>query len=437
MQHPLTVIDLDYSDGLINQYESLRSWPGFVLLESTDQRLGRYDVVTALPYHLCRVFRGDPFLKDALHRLEALLPKQKACTDLPFQGGAIGYVAYDFADALVGLTRPVHSSNDMPLIHVGLYDWGIVTCHQTKRVVLVAAHHRPETQAIVDEVHARWCRAKKREVLCAEVSPFTPLISKQAYRRAFDDIHQTLVSGRAYQVCYTQPFLAAFRGEPWAVYRRIRTTNPVPYAAYMSCLQGCVICFSPERFLSIDDGWVKTSPIKGTLKRSPDPIIDARLRASLGQSEKNRAENVMIVDLLRNDLSRFANPGSVTVTGLCEVESYQGVHHLVSHVQAQTAASPLEAFMACFPGGSITGAPKREAMRIIHEHERYARGIYCGSLFCLSNHGRFESNIAIRTITAQDDALFLSSGGGIVIDSTWEDEYLECFAKIDAFHMPT
>lgn len=184
----------------------------------------------------------------------------------------------------------------------------------------------------------------------------------------------------------------------------------------------------------MDKDKLLTSPIKGTEKRSSDPQRDELLRNSLLASSKNQAENVMIVDLLRNDLGKIAKPGSVHVRDLCAVESYQAVHHLVSNIEAIALEdqSMMDVFSACFPGGSITGAPKLEAMRIIAEQEAYARGVYCGSIGYFSRHGRFDSNIAIRTVVAREKILHMAAGGGIVIDSNWEDEYLECFTKIAA-----
>ena len=252
--------------------------------------------------------------------------------------------------------------------------------------------------------------------------------------RRDEAIHSELIKGRAYQVNYTQPFLAEYRGDPWEMYKRVRVSNPVPYAAFMRCEEGDLLSFSPERYLTMDHGVVSTSPIKGTSRRSSNPVEDEQLRQLLLNSSKNRAENVMIVDLLRNDLGKYAKPGSVRVTSLCELQSFNSVHHLVSHIQAEyeQCVTPLEVFASCFPGGSITGAPKRESMRIIGEQERYGRGVYCGSMAYFSAHGRFDSNIAIRTITAKAETLYLSAGGGIVIDSHWEDEYRECFTKIAA-----
>ena len=436
----LTITSLKYSEDLILHYETLSHLPGFVLLESSDHQRGRYDIVTAYPYDAFTILRHSSCITDALKQFQSFLPIDSSSCDLPFQGGAIGYIAYDFAEALAGIDSTPHPANDMPLIDMRLYDWAIVTDHHLKRVDLVAAHRSADTKAIVEEIRARWHQQSIAYQPFDLLYPFKPLVSQADYEASFKVIHQALMRGRAYQVNYTQPFLAHYSGDVWGMYKQVRRTNPVPYAAFLRGDEGDILSFSPERFLTIDQGLIQTSPIKGTVKRSMDPVMDERLRTELIASPKNRAENVMIVDLLRNDLGKFAKPGSVKVTSLCELQSFRAVHHLVSHIQAEydSSITPVEAFAACFPGGSITGAPKRESMRIISEQEPFSRGVYCGSIAYFSAHGRCDSNIAIRTLVAKQDTLYLSAGGGLVIDSQWEDEYRECFTKIaaivNAFH---
>lgn len=430
----LTSTSLQYTDDLITHYQTLSDLPGFVLLESSDKQRGRYDIVTALPYDTLKIWRHSPNLQQALIELQDKLPTATAEGDLPFQGGAIGYIAYDFGEMLAGIHSAAHPRNDTPVIDVGFYDWAIVTDHQTKSVRLVAANIQADTKAIVNEILIRWKQSPTILQPFILQRPFTPLVSETQYQKAFAEIHRDLSAGRAYQVNYTQPFLGQYSGDTWGMYKQVRARNPVPYSAFLRGVEGDLLSFSPERFLSMEKGWVYTSPIKGTINRSTNLDLDNQLRVALKESAKNQAENIMIVDLLRNDLGKLARPGSVKVTALCEVESYNEVHHLVSHIQAQIPdqITALQVFSAAFPGGSITGAPKREAMHIIAEHERYSRGVYCGNIFYLSAHGRFDSNIAIRTVTAQQDSLYLSAGGGIVIDSNWEDEYRECFSKIAA-----
>lgn len=429
------IINLDYHSNLTTSYQKLAYLPGFVLLQSSDKLTGRYDILSAFPYEKIKISADNFATEQSLQGLKEQLAPIAAVCDLPFQGGAIGYFSYDWAAKLAGIQSPAQANlRTMPLLELGLYDWAIISDHQLKKVSLFAANSREETPAIVDEILERWHSNSSVQAAFSLKSPFVPLYTKSAYQDSFAAIHQDLRAGRAYQVNYTQPFHAAYVGEPWEMYKQVNLKNPVPYAAYFRLEDAFIMSFSPERFILMDKGRLLTSPIKGTERRSMDPSEDKRLRQALSDSPKNRAENIMIVDLLRNDLGRIAQAGSVRVKSLCSIESYQAVHHLVSHIEAQclTELSTLDAFMACFPGGSITGAPKLESMRIIAEQEVFARGVYCGSLGYFSRHGRFDTNIAIRTITARNDCLHLAAGGGLVIDSNWEDEYRECFTKIAA-----
>jgi para-aminobenzoate synthetase component 1 len=425
----ITLLELNYSVDLLAHYQKLSTLPGFVLLESSDKVAGRYDIVSACPYLL----RNSG--KDIFQELQALPGSEQSSLDLPFQGGAIGYFSYDLGANLAGVDSSAQTTlHHLPLFEVGLYDWALIADHHLKKVTLFAANTQPETAGIVEEVLSLWNTRTANNPSFVLQTPFKPLISKADYKTAFDAIYQDLLRGRSYQVNYTQPFNAHYRGDAFAMYCQIRAKNPVPFSAFLGSTAASILSFSPERFLLMDKGTVLTSPIKGTAGRAACPFEDARLRSNLLNCAKNKAENVMIVDLLRNDLGKIAKPGSVVVEGLCEVESYQAVHHLVSHIKAQCQErlSPVEVFAACFPGGSITGAPKRETMHLIAEQEPFARGVYCGSIGYFSRHGRSETNIAIRTITACEETLHLGAGGGIIIDSNWEAEYLECFTKIAA-----
>jgi len=430
----LQVYPLPYKNDLVSHYQSFSNLPGYVLLESRDHQHGRYDILTALPYDALNVTRQSANLHEALQQLQNKLLSVPSMSDLPFQGGAIGYISYDFGAMLAGIISEPHPLNDMPLVDIKFYDWAIVVDHHCRQVHLVVAHQKPDTKHYIKDILTLWESQGTHYPPFLLCQKFSPLIREEDYRLAFEAIHQTLMQGRAYQVNYTQPFVGRYRGDSWEMYKKIRSRNRVPYAAFIRGLEGDVLSFSPERFLCIDKGVALTSPIKGTTPRSSHIRLDNEAKAGLLASEKNRAENVMIVDLLRNDLGKFSKPSSVQVTALCELQSFKAVHHLVSTIQSQCKDNITlsEAFAACFPGGSITGAPKRESMRIIQEYEPFSRGIYCGSITYFSNHGRLDSNIAIRTVTAKDDSLYLSAGGGIVIDSGWKDEYRECFTKIAA-----
>lgn len=416
-------------------YALLHDLPGFVLLESADHQHGRYDIVSAYPYEQVEINQNDD-LEEALERLNQTLPPQPSCCDLPFQGGAIGFVSYDLGAKRCGLVSdPLPGLEDMPLSHLGFYDWAIITDHHLKQVYLFSANTQAQTADLVREVMVLWQRAESVAVRFELKTSFQPLISQERYQEAFYLIMADIRKGRSYQVNYTQPFMLEYEGSSWAIYDLVASKNPVPFSAYL-CLDAdsSVLSFSPERYILMEDECLLSSPIKGTVKRSSNRQEDEALKVQLQQCSKNRAENVMIVDLLRNDLGRISRPGSVKVSSLCEVQSFNGVHHLVSDIESQAlpSYSPFEAFLSCFPGGSITGAPKLEAMQVIAEHEGYSRGVYCGAIAYFSRHGRFDSNIAIRTVTAKNKRLYMAAGGGLVIDSDCDDEYAECYTKISA-----
>ncbi|MEQ8663295.1 MAG: aminodeoxychorismate synthase component I, partial [Gammaproteobacteria bacterium] len=265
-------------------------------------------------------------------------------------------------------------------------------------------------------------------------SSVQPEIGFADYAAAFARIARYIRDGDCYQVNYAQRFSAAASGDAWDAYQRLRLLNGAPFAAFMRLPGAAVLSSSPERFIEVRGEVVETRPIKGTRGRSGDPARDAELAGELATSVKDRAENVMIVDLLRNDIGKTCAIGSVSVPRLFEVETYARVHHLVSTVRGRLRAGsgPLELLRGCFPGGSITGAPKRRAMEIIEELEPTRRNVYCGSLGYVSHDGQMDTNIAIRTLLYTAGRLYCWAGGGIVVDSVLEDEYQESLDKAAA-----
>ena len=432
--HSEQIIELKYHFNLHEYYEALSDLPGFVLLESRDHLNGRYDIVTAYPYQRIVIPAESLNSTDILKQLNSLLTTQDSSCNLPFQGGAIGYFSYDFGASLMGIHAKSQSTfSTLAWLNLGFYDWAIIVDHKLKKVFLYAGNKCAQTKEQVRELRFLWKKVSCRKQFKL-TQDFEALMSKEYYETAFDEIQKALKQGRTYQVNFTQAFQAQYEGDTWAMYHKISMANPVPFAAYLCLDDEDILSFSPERFLFHDKDKILTSPIKGTIRRSNDPVEDERLKFQLASSKKNRSENVMIVDLLRNDLGKLAKAGSVRVNKLCETQSYNSVHHLVSDIEAECLPnlSLLDRFLACFPGGSITGAPKLESMRIINELELNGRGIYCGSIVYFSRHGRFDSNIAIRSLVAKNNILHLAAGGGIVIDSECEDEYLECYIKIKA-----
>lgn len=431
----LTVHPLRYTKPLVTYYHKLSALPGFTLLESSDSTRGRYDIVTAFPYDEFKLTRNSPDIHQGFEQFQQALPCEQSGYDFPFQGGAIGYIAYDLGTQLAGLkTTSYPHIGDVGLIDMYFYDWAIIADHRRQEVNLIAANRSPHTKAVVTDILNLWHAKTPLNQSFELLKPFTPLTSEAEYKAAFAKIHHDLMWGRAYQVNYTMPFVADFAGDPWRFYQKISEHNKTPFSAFLRREDGDIVSFSPERFLLSDNGRLLVSPIKGSAPRSTHAETDNAYKQALLSSAKNRAENTMIVDLLRNDLGKIAKPGSINVSQLCELQSFDQIHHLVSDIIAESNDHllPLEALNACFPGGSITGAPKLEAMRIINEHEQYARGVYCGNIGYFSTHGRFDTNIAIRTILANNNKMLLHAGGGIVVDSNCDEEYQECYTKIKA-----
>ena len=266
--------------------------------------------------------------------------------------------------------------------------------------------------------------------------PFEAELSHDDYLERFEAVQRYIHAGDCYQINLAQRFSAPYAGDLWAAYRRLRRATPTPFAGYLAWAtdQGeqAILSLSPERFLRCLGDQIEARPIKGTRPRGATPEEDRRLAMALEASLKDRAENVMIVDLLRNDLGRVCRPGSVRVPQLCGLESYANVHHLVSVVTGELAAErhPLDRLAAAFPGGSITGAPKVRAMQIIDELEPCRRSAYCGSLGYVDVRGHMDTSIAIRTAVADRGRLHLWGGGGLVADSLGEEEYAETLDKI-------
>ena len=444
MMEPV-IQDLPYiadSTKLFNAF-TRRSWPVFLDSGRPHSTRGRYDILTADP-RMVLVTRGlkteiqtasgtayslaDPF---SLLQ-EALGPIRPGIDGIPFCGGAIGYFGYELARRLERIPSCAEDAEHIPDMAVGIYDWALVVDHQERRSRLVAASSRCARTVRGSLSAALTGRARSRtgtqfRVLDAVRSNLT----HGQYMNALSRIKCYLREGDCYQVNFAQRFSVPAEGNPWHAYQGLRQLNGAPFAAYLDTPYCQVMCSSPERFLQVRDGKVETKPIKGTCPRGKNPVEDLMLADMLRHSPKDRAENVMIVDLLRNDLGKVCAVGSVHVPKLFEVESFARVHHLVSTVRGRLAdgRAALDLLRACFPGGSITGAPKVRAMEIIEELEPHRRGVYCGAIGYVGFDGSMDTNIAIRTLVHSDGITRLWAGGGIVADSDPESEYRETYHK--------
>ena len=449
---PATLLtELPYHPDSNALFETIADWPWAVLLDSGRHAPGqsRYDIISAQPY-IRLVTRGqmtevhaeggalsrdDPF--ELVRRYLEIDPAlASALPALPFIGGAIGYFGYDLARRIERLPARAAAVEGIPDMAFGIYDWAVVVDHLEQRSWLVGQGRDPETDIKWSALVARFSApARERDrvpfrVMSAVASSHTRASYGRSFRRIKDYIHD----GDCYQVNLAQRFSAQATGDPWLAYQSLRVLNPAPFSAYLSTPYAQILSSSPERFLRLEDGHVETKPIKGTRPRAGHARLDAELAEALRTSEKDRAENVMIVDLLRNDLSKNCATGSVKVPRLFDVESYATVHHLVSTVTGQLRAGrdAIDLLRGCFPGGSITGAPKLRAMQIIDEVERFRRGVYCGAIGYIGFDGGMDTNIAIRTLTVSHGTVRFWAGGGIIADSEVESEYQESFEKARA-----
>ncbi|MGM0692994.1 MAG: aminodeoxychorismate synthase component I [Pseudomonadota bacterium] len=438
MTPSIDIVPLPYCEDPLAYFAALRDRPGAVLLDSGRPMApgGRYDILSCDPLELLEVdgdgqLQGDPALAGlspfaAQQALLDRLPGDVPDSRLPFLGGLIGYWSYDLARRLEPVSGQARQAITLPASRVGLYDWALIQDHECRESWLVGSAKRRR------QVH-EWLEASTpQETSFRLTAPFAAELSRDDYLTRFSAVQSYIRAGDCYQINLAQRFSAPFEGDLWAAYRRLRSTTPTPFAGYLAWGDKALLSLSPERFLLCREGRVETRPIKGTRPRGATRAEDRKLARELRESLKDRAENVMIVDLLRNDLGRVCRPGSVQVPQLCGLETYANVHHLVSVVTGELArgASPLDLLAAAFPGGSITGAPKVRAMQIIDELEPSRRSAYCGSLGYVDVRGQMDTSIAIRSVIAEGGELHLWGGGGLVADSRGEEEYTETLDKI-------
>ena len=424
----------------------LSSLPHFLFMDSVPSGPGQYSYLSADPRRFVHGHTLDD-LKSVTDELQHF-PTQRLQQMPPFQGGVAGVINYGFGRAIEPrVENPQNDEFQFPGFSLGIYDWVIAFDHHAQSAYIIA--NGSDGEACIDQVLS-WLESESPETQVLDprvtIDCHYPLpgaegvssnFSKQKYlqvvRRAIEYIH----AGDCFQVNIAQRLLAPQTEMPFSHYLQLRQFNPAPYACYFDAGNYQILSASPEQFIGIvpvcEDGprLIKTRPIKGTRQRSSDPIRDAALIEELQTSEKDRAENVMIVDLLRNDLGRVCKLGEVKVLKLCELQTFEHVHHLVSEVQGilRDDVTAFDILKATFPGGSITGAPKVRAMQIIAELEQTARGPYCGSAVAIGFNGTMQSNILIRTMTAAGGWLQFPVGSGIVADSVPELEYEETLHK--------
>jgi para-aminobenzoate synthetase component 1 len=452
--------------------------PFLLLLDSSAdaERTGRYSFLTADPYAVIRsrgpvaerLDRGNTWTRlgtDALSAVRAALAP--LATDAvpglpPFQGGAAGYIGYDWGATLERLPEARYDDLAIPDVILGLYDWVLAWDHCERAAWIISTgapasgseagrSARDRLEAVRGRLERQTGgrqRASSGDPVRGQSRPGAPsypvlgveggeeiglrsTFTHRGYLSAVARVREYILAGDIFQANLSQRFEAALTEPPLLLYRRLRRTNPAAFGAYLDFDGLQVLSVSPERFLRLSGAHVETRPIKGTRPRGLGPMHDALLGRVLAESDKDRAENVMIVDLLRNDLSRVCRPGTVRVPELFALEQHPTVHHLVSTVVGELEAGKdaVDLLKATFPGGSITGAPKVRAMEIIAELEPTRRGVYCGSLGYLGTTGAMDTSIAIRTAVVRNGVVYFQAGGGIVADSEPEAEYRETLDK--------
>lgn len=379
---------------------------------------------------------ADPL--QLLSQYLAKFPSLVTSEDLPFQGGAVGLFGYDLARQIEKLPQLASADLHTPDMAVAIYDWALIVDHHKQRLCLVSINDPTQRLTWLQRQHAVYSQScpshASHNGTFHLTSDWQSIWSRQQYGEKFRQVQRYLLAGDCYQVNLAQRFSASYCGDEWQAFYRLNAACRAPFSAFVRLPHQAILSLSPERFLLLRQGNIQSRPIKGTLPRLPDPLADAQQAQRLAASTKDRAENLMIVDLLRNDIGRVALPGSVRVPELFTVECFTTVHHLVSTITArlQQNLCACDLLRACFPGGSITGAPKIRAMEIIEELEPVRRNAWCGSIGYISFCGNMDSNITIRTLIAENQRLYCSAGGGIVADSDEQAEYQETLTKIES-----
>jgi len=447
---PLAVSD---TFSILDLFQHFAHQPWAMLLDSADSQHpdSRFDIMVAQPVATL-VTRGqitdithnkqqsqsqshhNPI--DLLSQWQQLLFPQSNSTQtneltsvLPFSCGALGYFSYDLGRRFEQLPNMAEFDTQSPDMAVGLYSWAVIKDNLSNKTYLSwhKDYEAPTSKALLSLLSTGVA-----DTSFSLKGAWQANMDKGAYVQKISAIHEYLKAGDCYQVNLAQRFSNQYQGDEWLAYKHLRHANQAPFSAFIRLPDSCVLSISPERFLSCQQDRVQTKPIKGTKARHTEAKMDQLRAQELQASAKDRAENLMIVDLLRNDLSKSCRPGSVKVPELFAIESFPAVHHLVSTVEGQLAEgkNSLELLQGAFPGGSITGAPKIRAMEIIEELEPHRRNVYCGSIGYVNFNQNMDTSICIRTLLCENKQIHCWAGGGIVMDSNADAEYQETLDKV-------
>lgn len=427
-------------------------WSFYLDSANASHENSRFDILVSEPLHKITAQDGQVFLdgqiqfKDLFSTINSTIKQSIKCdvntSSLPFIGGAIGFFGYDVGKYIESLPAIAIDDINLPDSAVGIYNWAIIFDNKERILYLVDQSEKPQerfdklSKQITNSIPASDSATSDPQFKI--MSDWSSNMTKQDYAEKFEKVKQYITNGDCYQINLAQRFSAQYTGSQWQAYLHLRKANSAPFSAYLNLENESVLSISPERFLKLDEGHIQTKPIKGTMPRYLDPIKDKASAQALQQSTKDRAENVMIVDLLRNDISKVSTPGSVNVPKLFDIESFPAVHHLVSTVvgKLDSQYTAVDLLKNAFPGGSITGAPKIRAMEIIEELEPNRRSIYCGSIGYICSSGNMDTSITIRTLVGKNNTMYCWAGGGLVADSKVESEYQETYDKVNKI-LPT
>ena len=430
--------ELDFCIPSHEYFELIKNNDWAVYLNSNNEKYTdqRYDILSSDPIDKI-ILNSDGSnssvtKENIFNLLDESISKNKCETDdeIPFCGGAMGFLSYDFGKDIHHIKNKTNKDFEYPLAAFGIYDWCITYDYLKKKSFIL---YRKKNNLIDRIISYRTNRDKiKKCKTYKSISSCESNMNYDLYKSKVSKISNYIKNGDCYQVNFAQRFSLGYKGDEYSIYKTLNKSFASPYSAYINYPFGNILSFSPERFLSVKNNIVETKPIKGTRPRSDDTEIDEKNIIELKLSEKDKAENLMIVDLLRNDLGINCKNGSINVDKLFEIETFANVHHLVSTItgEIKDKSNIYNLIRDAFPGGSITGAPKLRAMEIIEELEPDNRSIYCGSIGYIGFDQKTDLNISIRSMLAVNNKLYFWGGGGIVNDSDVRSEYNESIAKV-------
>ena len=461
---PLKSIELSSPLALFSLMAEL-PWAMWLDSCQSDHVDSRYDIMVWQPEVTLSTFGADTHIhwltdnKKTISREDPLL-LIKQCqqtafenitiekSSLPFVCGAMGYFGYDLGKRFEKLPNIAEQDIKLAEMAIGIYNQAIIfdnkineyflICYENKRLAIETWLNERYQVNVEPDRENKTPSSTITSTTNTDESPFTLTskwqsnMTREAYGEKFSHVHDYLLSGDCYQINLAQRFTATYQGDEFSAYQTLRKANDAPFSAFMRFDESAILSISPERFLQSINGKVQSKPIKGTRPRSNDKAEDDANATSLQHATKDKAENLMIVDLLRNDMSKVCQPGTVVVPQLFTIESFPAVHHLVSTVEGELSAEfdGFDLLRGAFPGGSITGAPKIRAMEIIEELEPHRRSVYCGSIGYISTCGNVDTSITIRTLVCENNNIHCWAGGGLVADSKVDCEYQETFDKV-------